>query len=279
MNNEQLERELENKKKHNKIMLKKIMVCVCAAVILSAVAMGVMVLAESEWLVGVEYISSDDYFIPHPFEDYNYDIMQDAGYRRLLAEEPFITLSDVRSGFSQTIDPEEYDTQSEAVSMLIDLVLCIQSGDHEGYYDHFTDAYRTAELERNEFAEHSFTMQQIYNVVITKVQEQENEHSGTSTYIYRLKYKIHKNNGTFRNDLGSDSWREQELMIVNSASDPTLKINSVSIEKTVVEVPVVHGERIAAVSVGAVAIFGAVISGTVVLLKRIGKTEKEENEE
>lgn len=259
-------------------MGKKVVVCIIAALLLCASLYGAIAVVESGWLVSVELEDPNKGFIFNPIVDYEYNIMEDAGYLRLLADEPLISYCDLSTGVTESISPEDYDDQKDAVRFLIDLVLCIQSGDHEGYYNSFTDAYRRAELEKNQYAELEFTMQQIYSAVITCVSEIENEQTGTVSCVYRLKYKIRNNNGTFRTDLGSDSYREQEMIILNSASDPTLKINSVSVEKTLIEKEIVHVWRVVALALAAAVLIGGVSVGAIVLIKRIGKTTQKEDE-
>ncbi len=283
MNNEELLRELENKKRQSRLIQKKVIVCVIAAAILCAVFYGVMAIAESGWFVTVEYNDDSEGFIFYPVVDYEYDIMKDAGYVRLLGEEPFISYCDKSLGLTESLTEDEYDDRGEAVKRLVDLVLAIQAGDYETYYSFFTEAYLAAErekrIEQGLIPDPPFTMQQVYSAVITKVSEEKNPQTGVITCIYRLKYKIHENNGTLRLDMGSDSYREQELVMLNSQNDPTLKINSVSTEKTIIETETVHGWRIAAVAVAAVAVAALTVYGTVVTLKKLGKAKKEETAE
>ena len=70
-------------------------------------------------------------------------------------------------------------------------------------------------------------MQQIYDVVIT---EWETENKGTySSTEFHLEYKIRKNNGTLRNDIGSDASKAQQLTITTNNADGTFKIDSVTV--------------------------------------------------
>ncbi len=283
MNNEELLRELQEKKRHTKLIQKKAIVCVIAVAVLCAVFYSVMAIAESGWLVTVEQNEASRGFMFDPKVDYDYDIMADAGYIRLLNEEPFISYCDAGIGVTESLNEDQYDDRGDAVKRLIDLVLAIQAGDYETYYSFFTEAFLAAERERRIeqglMPDPPFTMQQVYSVVITRVSEEKNPQTGVMTCVYRLKYKIHENNGTLRLDMGSDSYREQELVMINSQTDPELKINSVSIEKTIYETSTVHGWRIAAVAVAAVILTALTVFGTVVILKKLGKEKKEETAE
>jgi hypothetical protein len=64
-------------------------------------------------------------------------------------------------------------------------------GDAEAYAEHFVSDYE------GELPE-SFTMQMIYNIRIAPYYSEE---TGENTYL--VEYRILKNNGTFRNDIGS----------------------------------------------------------------------------
>ncbi len=280
MNNEQLLRELEEKKRQGRVIQKKVIVCIFAVALLCAVVYGVVAIAESGWFVSVEYQEAPGGYLFDPKVDYEYDIMTDAGYLRLLEEEPLISYCDAGTGLTQTLTADQYDDYGEAVKLLTEVLLAIQGGDHETYYSFFTEAYLEADSEaRREqglYPEPPFTMQQIYRAVITRVSEEKNPQTGVMTCTYRLKYMIHENNGTFRLDMGSDSYREQELVLINSQKDPTLKINSISTEKTIYELEVVHGERIATVAVSAILIAALIAFGAVVIVKKIGRVRSGE---
>ena len=70
-------------------------------------------------------------------------------------------------------------------------------GDYEAYNALFTEHY----YETNE-PYHSFTQQMIYDIEVEKLSETDNDRG--KIYTYNVSYKIYRNNGTFRNDIGSD---------------------------------------------------------------------------
>ncbi len=281
MDNEQLLRELEEKKCQSRLMQKKVIVCVIAAAILCFVIYGVMAIAESGWFVTVEYQEADGGFLFDPNIDYEYNIMEDHEYLRLIKDEPLISFCDNNTGITESLTDEQYDDYGDAVKLLTDLVLAIQAGDYETYYSFFTEGYLAAErasrIEQGLIPDPPFTMQQIYGAVITRVSEEKNPQTGALTCTYRLKYMIHENNGTLRLDMGSDAYREQELVMLGGQNDTALKINSVSTEKTVYETEIVHGWRIAAVAVATVALAALTVFGTVIILKKLGRGKAEEN--
>lgn len=71
------------------------------------------------------------------------------------------------------------------------------NGDYEAYNQLFTNHY----YETNE-PYYSFTQQMIYDIEIEKLSMAESAKG--ILYAYNVTYKIYRNNGTFRNDIGSD---------------------------------------------------------------------------
>ena len=70
-----------------------------------------------------------------------------------------------------------------------------------------------------------FTMQQVYDILITRVAVTDvvDEKLGKYTqYEYTVEYKIHKNNGTFRTDLGHDDSRKQYFILSDSTGSEVL---------------------------------------------------------
>lgn len=72
------------------------------------------------------------------------------------------------------------------------------NGNYQSYNALFTDNY----YKKNEPYK-SFTQQMIYDIHVEKLSEDTDNSSGT-VYSYNVSYKIFRNNGTFRNDIGSD---------------------------------------------------------------------------
>lgn len=83
-------------------------------------------------------------------------------------------------------------------------------GEYEAYNSLFTDNY----YDSNE-PYYSFTQQMIYDIKIEKLGE--GTIRGMDSYSYNVSYKIHKNNGTFRNDIGSDGSKTLNFTLVDQA--------------------------------------------------------------
>ncbi len=73
-----------------------------------------------------------------------------------------------------------------------------------------------------------FTMQRIYDIMATVLSSQKND-EGNMVYNVKVEYKIMKNDGTFRKDMGSDGTKPQELEITYDGTN--IQITDVIIYK------------------------------------------------
>ncbi|MGI6166539.1 MAG: hypothetical protein ACOYIA_00135 [Eubacteriales bacterium] len=135
--------------------------------------------------------------------DYSEDIYKDEYYMGL---DRSIYYRELDTGVTVAIEPETYDNYDEGVRFMVDFVNYIIAGDAESYNACFEEAY--FEVEGNEKKE-AFTMQKLYNIMITKMSE-----TGDG-YLFTLEYMIRYNNGTFRTDIGSDASRKQYITLSN----------------------------------------------------------------
>lgn len=264
-NMSQVRAELDEKYKRSRLMQKKIIIILCAAVLCCLICCSAVIVADMGWLVTLEDQKKTGYEFD-AFMDFDYDIMTDAAYRRLLEDEPLVSFCNLGTGETATLEPSEYGEHGAVVKLLTDFLLAIQSGNVDAYNSFFSEEYLNA-VGREE----SFTMQQIYSAVITAVSEREDEQTGTKTYVYRLKYKIRRNNGTLRLDMGSDCYREQELLIKGNSDDSELKIYSVTVNSTVNQYKIVHYDRIAIFLVVIVALNSGCIVAAVVVFRKLSK--------
>ena len=138
------------------------------------------------------------------------------------------------------------------------------------YFHNLTDA-EYLELGKKS----DFTMQQIYDVVITMYSE-EKDADELLHCTYELKYKIHMNNGTLRNDMGSDCYRVQQIIMLENKDTEELEIITVNTfsDRTAESKPIIW-KAILAIAVSAVFIAAVIV----VSVKYIKKTESNENTE
>lgn len=114
--------------------------------------------------------------------------------------------------FKNALREEDYTSYNKAVQLLIKLVQAAQDGDAEAYNACFSKEYIEKE---GEFE--PFTMQKIYDINIreyTSSSKAELPDTYKELYVYGLSYKIKDNNGSLRNDMGSDASREQFISVV-----------------------------------------------------------------
>ncbi len=151
--------------------------------------------------------------------DYEYDIMQDAEYLEL---DRYIYYTDIRTNETIIIPDDKVASYGPAVVTLKTMIDAIIAGDHETYNSLFSTNYY--EADENRKPEPPFTMQQLYDIELTLVSTEDRveDNKRYTLYVYDVEYKIHKNNGTFRVDLGHDDSRAQRFILSNSTGDRVL---------------------------------------------------------
>ena len=68
----------------------------------------------------------------------------------------------------------------------------------------------------------AFTQQQIYDIEISQYSKQslsDKKNGEYTEYVFEVKYKIHENNGTYRNTIQSDVSRPVYFVINDSSGD------------------------------------------------------------
>ena len=98
-------------------------------------------------------------------------------------------------------DPESWNGYNNAVSFFARYFRTVIAGDHGTYLGFFTDRYIRDNGEPIRFAP-----QMLYDIHIYQLTETSNS-DGTSEWTFNVEYKIHRNDGTFRNDIPSDGAR------------------------------------------------------------------------
>jgi hypothetical protein len=169
-----------------------------------------------EWFnlgAGNEYQGNDFTIIFYPI-DYEYDIMKDKEYLGL-DRKIYYFADKTQLGTMLELDDSNRDKQARGVVLLCDLVESIIMGDADAYNACFSDYYFE---HKGVEPDPGFTMTQLYDIKITNFGEQKitDKKLGTYTeYHYVLQYSIHKNNGTFRSDIGSDGSAATYIIITD----------------------------------------------------------------
>lgn len=148
--------------------------------------------------------------------DYEYDIMQDEEYLQLNRR---IYHCDERSGLTEELTDKNIGGYGPAAGVLREAINAIIAGDADAYNALFSDNYYA-----NNEPESPFTMQRLYDIKITKVNEtiKSGEKGKYTQYEYEVEYKIRLNDGTFRTDIGHDESKKQYFILSDSVTGDVL---------------------------------------------------------
>ncbi|MBQ2724815.1 MAG: hypothetical protein IJP32_05685 [Clostridia bacterium] len=139
--------------------------------------------------------------------DYSLDVTKDEtymGYDRLLH---------YKSG-NVTIDVSEEDAAdyNDAVAFFVEYFRTVIAGDADTYNTYFTDAYYESADPYGRFAP-----QMLYDMLIEQLSENTTD-DGVTRWGFNVSYKIHRNDGSFRNDLPSDASKKLYFELVGDKS-------------------------------------------------------------
>ncbi len=136
---------------------------------------------------------------PYP-EDF--DIMK---YDEYLKLDRNIYHDDKQSGIMQSVEYGKASAHGESFVLMYDIMLSIIDGDHREYNSY---------MGNERLKKQGFTQQQLYDITISPYSSSES--NGYAEYVYKVTYKIHENNGTYRDTIISDVSRPQYFYIDNS---------------------------------------------------------------
>ena len=148
--------------------------------------------------------------------DYEYDIMQDNDYLQLNRR---IYHCDVRSGMTEELTDKNISGYGAAATVLSEYINAVIAGDADALNALFSENYFA-----NHEAEPPFTMQRLYDIKLTKVNETiiVGEKGKYTQYEYEVEYKIRLNDGTFRTDIGHDESKKQYFVLSDSVTGEVL---------------------------------------------------------
>lgn len=154
------------------------------------------------------------YFYP---SDPDVNILEDDDYLSLDRRIYF-----TRAGETTVVTEENIASYGSAVQALRWMIDCIVAGDSEGYNACFSSHYYAT---KGNEAKEDFTMQRVYDIELEFVRESvQTDKSGNSYTQYEIivKYKIDRNDGTFRRDIGSNEARKQYYVLSDSTGSRVL---------------------------------------------------------
>ncbi|MEG1743119.1 MAG: hypothetical protein RR246_03020 [Clostridia bacterium] len=153
------------------------------------------------------------------FSEINYDedILQDKIYSKT---EKNIYYTE--NGNGQLIPEDKYETFGTAAVFFKKYFDIVSNGEYENYKNLFTP-----EFFKNYSIPKKFTKQKIYDINIELFSTEKIDYNGSSAILsnYYIRYKIMKNNGTFRGDIIGTTVSPLLFSIITQ--DNAVKINSI----------------------------------------------------
>lgn len=142
-------------------------------------------------------------------KDENFDIME---YEEYLALDRSIYLNNKGSGVIQSVSEDDCDLHGEGFSILYRVIVAINEGDHVTY-NHY--------MGKSALKKDEFTQQQIYDIEVSPQSSGSVSEDGAAyeEFVFKVTYRIHENNGTYRNTIESDVSRPQYFIINNSTGE------------------------------------------------------------
>lgn len=142
------------------------------------------------------------------------DIYEDEEW---LDQNRYITYID--GGVAVTITDGIYDGYGICVEFMALYFEALMQGNAEALCGFYADEYFASNYRWDEF-----TMQKVYDIKLERISAFDS--ADKTAYVYKVSYKIMKNDGTFRNDVKSDAERPQFYTIVDNGRE--IKITDVS---------------------------------------------------
>jgi hypothetical protein len=127
--------------------------------------------------------------------------------RRLFVHNPF-------EGTTYSVEKSELEGEDDFVEFFYNYIEAIRSGDADALW-----AMYSPNCNDIKNLPTAYTVQMVYDITVYPQTE------GGNVIAYRVDYKIHRNNGTFRKDVGSDTIRPLLFTLVQENGE--LKIGSV----------------------------------------------------
>ncbi len=144
--------------------------------------------------------------------DYEKNIFEDEAYQKLDSSVLYMDF-----GTGETLTEQNYRTVGVASAFFYTYFQAIINGDAQTYRSLLTDTYIK---EKN--PPERFTMQMLYDISVNQIQRSaQTEYQGkeVTAYYFSVSYRIFRNDGTFRKDVGSNQSVTQyyELYAIDGA--------------------------------------------------------------
>lgn len=220
MNEKEVEKTEINAKKKNK---KRMIIAIIIVVILAAISYVITLypdMFEKKTASGPTSMYSDKLYSYNFYpSDYDLDVTTVPEYMELDRGIHY-----KNGNYTILVLDEELSDYNDAVKFFHEYFKTLTLGDTETYNSYFTDEY----YESNE-PYYDFAPQMIYNIEVEQLSETFND-DGTTTWTFNVMYMIYRNDGTFRNDMGSDAAKKLYYELIMD-KDGEVKINYITYYK------------------------------------------------
>ena len=141
----------------------------------------------------------------NPPKEPGFDIFE---YEEYLGLDRNIYICNPGSGVTESVQPSKVNNYDEGFRVVYSMINAIIKGDVETY---------NALMGKDENKKDNFTQQQLYNIKITKSSVSSDDEDGKvyNKYAFYVEYMIHENNGSFRDDFGSDEIKRQYIVVTD----------------------------------------------------------------
>jgi len=188
-------------------------------IIAIAVALAIVIIMGIAVII-IDMIENGKVYIPEPIDydfyeaDFSEDIYTDSEYVALI-EGDEVSYLDMDTNLTIGISEKNVMDFGDDVVFFWNYIQNIIAGDTDAYNAMFSDGYYSKMSPKS-----AFTMQKLYDIKISKYASEvvEDSDGNYTKYTYIIEYKIFKNNGTFRNDIGDGS-RKQYITITDKSGD------------------------------------------------------------
>lgn len=204
MKNNEFEDENLLKIQKQKKKLKIIILSVFAVCIVFAVVFTIILSLPAKKVEGTDYSDalSDYEFFPVEITDIFYDPDYSDDMRNIsYYDETFALLG-------YTLDDGNINEFDESVKFMYRYINYIIGGNVDDFNNCFSSAYY-----EKVYPKKFFTMQRLYDIKLVKAAERYED--GMKVYVFKLDYKILKNDGTFRKDIDSSSSRTKTIYLTD----------------------------------------------------------------
>ena len=185
--------------------LKMIIWCVIAASLIISAAYYVILTLPEKKTESTDFSDALTDYEFYPILDEN--IFEDEDYTKEMRK---IRFFDLTVNLSEHVLNEESVSEFDAsVKFMYDYINHIINGNTNGYNSCFSNAYY-----KKVYPKPDFTMQRLYDIELSKLRDYYDE-NGMRVYVFKLDYKIMKNNGTFRRDIDSSTSRTKTIYVTD----------------------------------------------------------------